>query len=224
MALTLYFHPLASYCWKVLVPLYENDTPFEPRLVDLLDERQRSEFQKLSPHGKFPLLHDARHERVVHESSIIIEYLDQHYPGSQRFIPAEPEAALEVRAQDRFFDQQIHEAMQKHVGDKLRPESKRDPFGVEQAHQQLDRAYTLLESTLAGRIWAAGDAFSMADCAASPALYYANLVHPLGSGHPNISAYLKRLEARPSFARVLREAQPYFAMFPVERGARHVRI
>jgi glutathione S-transferase len=151
---------------------------------------------------------------VVHESSIIIEYLDQNYPGAVRFIPPLPEAALEVRAQDRFFDQQIHEAMQKHVLDKLRPEGQRDPFGVEQAHEQLRKAYALLEGMLAGRSWAAGDAFSMADCAAAPALYYANLVHPLGSEHPRVSAYSKRLEERPSFARVLREAAPYFAMFP----------
>lgn len=214
MALTLYFHPLASYCWKVLIALYENGTPFAPRVVDLQNQAEREAFLQLSPHGKFPLLHDAQRERVVHESSIIIEYLDQNYPGAVRFIPSQPEAALEVRAQDRFFDQQIHEAMQKHVLDKLRPEGQRDPFGVEQAHEQLQRAYGVLEGTLAGRSWAAGEAFSMADCAAAPALYYANLVHPLGSEHSNVSAYSKRLEARPSFARVLSEAAPYFAMFP----------
>ena len=214
MALTLYFHPLASYCWKVLIALYENETPFEPRLVDLSDERQRSEFFKLSPHGKFPLLHDTSTGRIIPESTIIIEYLAQLLPGPTALIPADHDAALEVRAQDRFFDQQLHEPMQKHVGDKLRPADKRDPYGVEQAHAQLEKAYGLLEASLATRTWAAGDSFSMADCAAAPALYYASLVHPITAEYPQVSAYLERLKTRPSFARVLREAEPYFSMFP----------
>jgi glutathione S-transferase len=212
-ALSLYYHPLASYCWKVLVALYENDTPFAPRLVDLGDEAQRDALVKLWPVGKFPILHDEAAGRVVPESSIIIEYLDTHHPGRTPLIPADRDAALEVRLQDRFFDQQIHEAMQKHVLDKLRPEGQRDPYGVEQAHRQLERAYGMLEATLEGRAWAAGAAFSMADCAAAPALYYANLVHPLGA-HERVAAYLKRLAARPSFARVLVEAEPYFGSFP----------
>jgi glutathione S-transferase len=214
MALSLYFHPLASYCWKVLVALYENETPFEPRLVDLGDPAERDAFFKLAPLGKFPVLHDHQNGKFVAESTIIIEYLATRYPGRTTLLPAEPDAALEVRAQDRFFDLQIHEAMQKHVVDKLRPDGKRDPFGVEQAHAQLEKAYAILETTLATRSWAGGETFSMADCAAAPALYYANRVHPLGAAHPHIGQYLERLEARPSFARVLREAQPYFSMFP----------
>jgi glutathione S-transferase len=213
-ALALYYHPLASFCWKVLIPLYENATEFEARQIDLQDEAQRAAFEKLSPHGKFPLLHDQRRGRLVHESTIIIEYLDQHHRGAVPLIPADPEAALEVRQQDRFFDQQVHEPMQKHVLDKLRPADKRDAFGVEQAHQQLARAYDLLENLLENRSWAAGEHFSMADCSAAPALYYANLVHPFTTSHPNVTAYLARLRARPSFARVLDEAQPYFSSFP----------
>jgi glutathione S-transferase len=214
MALSLYFHPLASYCWKVLIALYENETPFEPKLVDLQDPAQRDAFFELAPLGKFPLLQDHTRNRVVAESTIILEYLATHYPGRTPLLPADADAALEVRVQDRFFDQQIHEAMQKHVGDKFRPEGQHDPFGVEQAHAQLDKAYAILERTLATRTWAAGNAFSLADCAAAPALYYANLVHPLGAEHVHVAAYLERLKARPSFARVLREAQPYFSMFP----------
>ena len=212
-ALSLYYHPLASYCWKVLIALYENETPFTPRLVDLGDEAQRNALLKLWPVGKFPILHDEAAGRVVPESSIIIEYLDAHHPGRAPLIPADRDAALEVRLQDRFFDQQVHEAMQKHVVDKLRPEGQRDPYGVEQAHVQLERAYDILEATLQGRAWAAGDVFSMADCAAAPALYYGNLVHPLG-GHGRVAAYLQKLTARPSFARVLGEAEPYFSSFP----------
>jgi glutathione S-transferase len=212
-ALSLYYHPLASYCWKVLIALYENETPFTPRLVDLGDEAQRNALVKLWPVGKFPVLHDEAAGFVIPESSIIIEYLDVHHPGRTPLIPADRDAALEVRLQDRFFDQQIHEAMQKHVVDKLRPAGQRDPHGVEQAHRQLERAYGMLEATLEGRAWAAGEVFSMADCAAAPALYYANLVHPLGA-HQRVAAYLKRLAARPSFARVLVEAEPYFKSFP----------
>ena len=127
-ALSLYYHPLASYCWKVLIALYENETPFAPRLVDLGDEAQRNALLKLWPVGKFPVLHDEAAGRVVPESSIIIEYLDAHHPGRTPLIPADRDAALEVRLQDRFFDQQIHEAMQKHVVDKLRPDGQRDPL------------------------------------------------------------------------------------------------
>jgi len=214
MALSLYFHPLASYCWKVLVALYENETPFQPQLVDLGNADERAAFFALAPLGKFPVVRDDATGRVVCESTIIIEYLGQHYPGRVALLPADPDQALEVRAQDRFFDQQLHEPMQKHVGDKLRPTDKRDPYGVEQAHAQLEKAYAILETTLTGRSWAAGVAFSMADCAAAPALYYGNLVHPIAARYERVAAYLKRLEARPSFARVLAEAQPYFAMFP----------
>jgi glutathione S-transferase len=215
MALVLYYHPLASFCWKVLIPLYENETPFEPRLVDLSDERQRAAFLKLSPHGKFPLLHDDVTGRVVPESTIIIEYLAQRYPGPVPLIPADADAALEVRLQDRFFDQQLHEPMQKHVLDKLRPEGKRDPFGVEQAHTQIEQGYETLENTLKSRDFAAGSTFTLADCSASPALYYANLVHPIDVGrYPAVRAYLERLKTRPAFARVLREAEPYFEFFP----------
>ena len=212
-ALSLYYHPLASYCWKVLIALYENETAFVPRLVDLGDEAQRNALLKLWPVGKFPVLHDEAAGRVVPESSIIIEYLDAHHPGRTPLIPADRDAALEARLQDRFFDQQVHEPMQKHVGDKLRPDGQRDPYGVEQAHRQLERAYDILEATLERRAWAAGDSFSLADCAAAPALYYANLVHPLG-GQGRVAAYLKKLTARPSFARVLVEAEPYFKLFP----------
>jgi len=214
MVLSLYFHPLASYCWKPLIALYENSTPFEPRLVDLGDPAQRDAFFALAPLGKFPVLQDAKTGRVLPESTIIIEYLASNYPGRSQLIPGDPEQALEARLQDRFFDQQIHEPMQKHVLDKLRPEGSRDPFGVAQAHGQLDKAYGILEQTLATRTWAAGNSFSIADCAAAPALYYANLVHPLGELYPLVTAYLDRLQARPSFARVLQEAAPYFKMFP----------
>ncbi|RYZ01906.1 MAG: glutathione S-transferase family protein [Myxococcales bacterium] len=214
MTFTLYYHPLASYCWKVLIALYEASAPFDPRLVDLSDAAQRDALARLWPLLKFPVLVEEATGQVVAESSIIIEYIAQTCPGPSQLLPAEPAAALETRFLDRFFDQQVHEPMQKHVGDKLRPADKRDPFGVEQAHSQIEVAYDLLERRLAGRTWAAGDTFTLADCAAAPALYYANRVHPLTPARPVLTSYLERLHARPSFARTFAEAQPYLHFFP----------
>lgn len=216
MSLTLHMHPLASYCWKVLIALYENDTPFEAHLVDLSDPEVVAAFKALWPTAKMPLLRDEARDRTVPETSIIIEYLQAAYPGPVRFIPDDPEAALRVRLLDRLFDNYVQESMQKIVGDRIRPADAKDPHGVAHARAQLAMAYDLLEAQLAGRTWAAGEAFSLADCAAAPALFYANKVAPLGEAHPVVSAYLDRLLARPSFARVLQEAEPYFAMFPAQ--------
>jgi glutathione S-transferase len=214
MSLELYYHPLASFCWKVLIALYENDTPFEPRFVDLADAKARAELAELWPFARFPLLRELDTGLAIPESSIIIEYLDQHHPGAVRFIPQDADRARETRLRDRFFDTYVHEPMQKIVTDKLRPPGFSDPHGVEQARQLLATAYDLVERDMATRTWAAGEAFGMADCAASPALFYADKVQPLGTDRPSTSAYLARLKARPSFARVLTEAEPYFAMFP----------
>ena len=104
MSLTLYFHPLSSFCHKVLIALYENDTPFTPNIVDLMDEAQRAALVKLRPTGKFPVLRDEARDRTIPESSIIIEYLAQHYPGRTALIPADADLALQTRLQDRFFD------------------------------------------------------------------------------------------------------------------------
>ena len=213
MALRLYFHPLASYCWKALVALYEHGTAFEPEIVDLGDEASRTKFYRLWPIGKFPVLQDLERNAIVPESTIIIEYLEQRHPGPARLIPADPELAREVRLRDRFYDLYVHEHMQKIVGDRLRPADKSDPYGVDQARARLLASYQILDQQMAGHAWAVGDTFSMADCAAAPALYYANKVVPT-DGHTNLLAYLERLHARPSFARVLKEAEPYFKLFP----------
>jgi glutathione S-transferase len=211
---TLYYHPVASYCWKVLVALYEAQLTFEPHLVDLSSATERAALERLWPLVKFPLLVQASSGLVVPESSIIIEYIAAHHPGPNALIPSEVADALEVRLMDRFFDLQVHEPMQKHVSDKLRPADKRDPYGVEQAHAQIEKAYEILEQRLQGRTWAAGNTFTLADCAAAPALYYANRVHPIASSQPRLLAYLQALHERPSFARVFQEAQPYLHMFP----------
>jgi glutathione S-transferase len=217
MSLTLHFHPLASFCWKVLVALYENDTPFEPHLVDLGNAAERAEFASLWPLAKFPVLVDHDQRQTIPESSIIIEYLAQHYPGRVPLVPRDPDAAREVRLRDRFYDLYVHAPMQKIVGDRLRAPAQHDPRGVEDARALLATAYAMIERQAAGAAVATGamgDAFTLADCAAAPALYYANRVQPIGREHPNVAAYLGRLMARPSFARVIDEAQPYFKNFP----------
>ncbi len=214
MALELYFHPLASFCHKVLIALYENGTAFEPVLVDLGNPREREALAKLWAPAKFPVLRDQARDRTVAESSIIIEYLAQHYPGGVALLPADPDAALRVRMQDRFFDLYVHHQMQKIVLDRLRPAEQRDALGVEQARRDLRLSYDMLEQEMRARTWAAGEQFTMADCAAAPALFYANEVQPFGESHPAVAAYLARLKARPSYARVLEEAQPYLKNFP----------
>lgn len=214
MPLKLYFHPLASFCHKVLIALYENDTAFEPHIVDLGDAGQAAAFKAMWPIRKFPVLRDDDHDCTIPESSIIIEYLDQHRPGRTRFLPAEPERARETRLRDRFFDLYVHEPMQKIVTDKLRPAGQNDSFGVQQAKDQLQTAYDLIEKDMVGKTWAIGDVFTMADCAAAPALFYADKVLPFTATHKNTAAYFGRLMERASYARALKEAQPYFAMFP----------
>ena len=214
MSFELYYHPIASYCWKALIALYEADVPFQKRFVNLGDATQRAAFLELTPLGKFPLLRDMERDRCIPESSIVIEYLAQHAPSAASLFPSSAELLLEVRAKDRFFDLYVMEPMSKIVDDKIRPQNERDPRGVAEAHARLDTAYGMAERFLRKSGWAVADEFSLADCAAAPALFYANKVHPLSTALPRLQAYLARLEARPSFARVLREAEPYMAMFP----------
>lgn len=214
MSLKLYFHPLSSFCQKALVALYENDTPFEPHIVDLADETSRADLKKIWPIGRFPVLRDDARDRTVPESSIIIEYLAQHYPGKSQLVPADADLARQTRMRDRFYDLYVNVPMQKVVTDKLRPAGKNDPHGVEEAKTLLQTAYGLIDREMATQTWAIGDAFSMADCAAAPALFYANQVMPFGATHKNVAGYFDRLMARPSFARAVEEAKPYFTLFP----------
>ena len=215
MSLTLHFHPVSSFCWKALIALYENDIPFTPNMVDLGNPAQRAALLKMWPIGKFPVLRDDARGETVPESSVIIEYLDRHYPGTTRFVPGEPGLALQTRLRDRFYDLYVHLPMQKIMGDRLRGEGKKDPHGVEEARAQLRTSYAMIEQQMATGTWAMGGEFSLADCAAAPALFYGNVVVPFDA-HKNLSAYFERLKARPAFARVLKEAEPYFNMVPKE--------
>ena len=214
MSLTLHYHPLSSYCWKVLIALYENDTRFEPKLVDLGDPASRAAFAALWPMAKMPVLEDRARGRIIPETSIIIDHLDLHYPGPIRFVPEDPERALEVRLWDRICDNYLQGPMQKIVGDRLRPEGEKDSFGVAEARGSLASAMDMFECQVSERRWTTGDDFTLADCAAAPALFYADKVMPIAQSHPKAQALLGRLKARPSFARVLAEAEPYFQYFP----------
>lgn len=216
MSLILHYHPLSSYCWKVLIALYENGTEFTPRLVDLGDPNSRAAFAALWPVAKMPVLEEDAHDIVIPETSIIIDYLDRHHRGPVRFVPDDPDRAREVRLWDRIYDLYLQGPMQKIVGDRLRPEGQLDPFGVAEARTLLATALGMVETHMADRRWATGEDFTLADCAAAPALFYADKVMPLGSLYPNALALLERLKARPSFARVLEEAGPWFQYFPSE--------
>jgi glutathione S-transferase len=214
VSLHLYFHPFASFCQKVLIAFYENDIRFDPHVVDLGDEKSRVEFEAIWPIGKFPVLRDEAAGRTIPESSIIIEYLAQNYPGGTSLVPEDVELALLTRTWDRFYDHYVKLPMQKIVTDRLRPHGRRDTHGVEESKALLETAYRVLEQEMENRTWAIGDVFTMADCAAAPALFYANLVLPFEHKRQNVKAYFKRLLERPSFARVVEEAKPYRALFP----------
>jgi glutathione S-transferase len=215
MSLTLHFHPLSSYCQKVLIALYENGTPFERQIVNLGDPDSAAAFRKYWPVGKMPGLHDSTGDRAIPESSIIIEYLEQHYPGRTPLIPADRAAALHARLADRFYDLYVHDPMQRIVGDKLRPADKRDPYGVETAKAMLRTSYGIVDSEMAehARTWAIGDSFTLADCAAAPPLFFANKLVPFAE-HKHLADYFDRLSRRPSVARAFSEAEPFLKFFP----------
>ena len=208
MTLKLHLHPFASYCQKVIVAFYENGAPFETCLVDLGEETSRSEFLALWPIGKMPVLKDDARGETIPETSIIIEYLELHYPGERRLIPADPELT------DRIFDLHVQTPMQAIVADRLRPDGEKDPTGVAAARAQLRTVYGVLEKQLAGASWAMGEDFTLADCAAAPALFYAARLEPFGDGRPILTSYFDRLMLRPSVARAVDEAKPYRALFP----------
>jgi glutathione S-transferase len=196
----------------VFIAFYENDIPFELRMLGG-DEHIAAEHEALWPFKLMPVLVDDG--RTVVEATIIIEHLAIYHPGPVTLIPEAPKAALDVRMMDRFFDNYVMTPMQRIVGDRLRPEASRDPYGVAEARKRLDTAYRWLDEKMAGREWAGGAAFSLADCAAAPSLFYADWAHPIAKTFANVIAYRQRLLARPSFARAVNDARPYRAFFPL---------
>lgn len=213
MTLQLLAHPFSSYCWKVLIPLWENGTAFEYRKLGPEDPHNGEELARRWPIGRFPVLIDG--DTQVVEASAIIEYLDVVHPGPTRLIPADARTAVEVRMMDRIFDNYVSTPLQTIVFDAIRPPEHRDPYGVTQAREILGKAYAWLDAHMTGRTWAATDAFTLADCAAAPSLFYADWVEPLGDRHPALAAYRARLLARPCIARAVDEARPYREYFPL---------
>jgi glutathione S-transferase len=206
MSLTLYFHPLSSFCHKALIALYELDIEFEKRIIDLGNAADRAELQALWPLGKFPVVRDHARNKAVPESSVIIEYLDRQ----AHLIPDDWEAALDVRLWDRFFDLHVQVPMQKIVADRINAANG----DLTRERAALTTAYGMLEHQLTGKTWVAGPTFSMADCAAAPALFYASTLVPFADEHRHLRAYFDRLVERPSVKRVIDEARPYFSMYP----------
>jgi glutathione S-transferase len=220
MSLTLYYHPLSSFCWKALIALYEAEIPFEPRLVNLGDPADRAAFQAVWPLAKFPVLRDEARGQTVPESSIVVEYLAQHFPSAAGLVPADPDLGRQVRLLDRLIDSYVHHPFQGIVSERMRPEGQHDPYGVEAARAKIAEGYGLIAPMIAPKTigpWATGETFTLADCAALPALYYADYAVSLDA-FPSLRAYLDRLKARPSVARTLAEAEPYFQYFPLKDG------
>jgi glutathione S-transferase len=209
----LYGHPFSSYTQKALIALHENGTPFEFLNLSPDNPDVYAEFARRWPIKRFPLLLDDG--RQVMEATSIIEYLDVHYAGPTRLIPADADAAVEVRMLDRFFDNYISGPQQRIVFDRLRPEADRDPYGVNEARTALETAYAWLDQRMAGREWVAGGAFSLADCGAAPALFYADWTHRIDPQFRNVHAYRARLLKRPSFARCVEDGRPYRPLFPL---------
>lgn len=216
MALTLYYHPLSSFCWKVLIALYEADIAFEARQVNLRDPANRAAFETVWPLAKFPVLRDDTRGKTVPESSIIIDYLVRTQPAAGSLMPNDPDLAMQTRLIDRLVDGYIHAPFQQIVAERMRPEGQHDPYGVDNARAQIRSGYSVVAPMIAGP-WAMGEAFTMADCAALPALFYADYAVSL-TDWPDLAGYLGRMKARPSVARVLAEAEPFFQYFPLKNG------
>ena len=213
----LHYHPLSSYCQKALIAAELLAVPLDKRLLNLGDAAEREAFLGLWPLGKMPVLVDQG--QVVPESSIIIEHLQvRHAAPERRLIPADPAQALQVRLWDRLFDQCVMTPMQALTSDLLRPPEARDPAGVARARAGLQSAYVWIDQHLAGRVWAASPDFSLADCAAAPALFYALCYEPLPDSRPHLAAYFERLVAHPAVAHTLAQARPFLQCFPGRAG------
>ncbi len=213
MSLALYGHPFSSYTQKVLIALYENGTSFEFRCIGPDTPEHVAEWLRRWPLRRFPLLLDG--DRGIVETSVIIEYLQHVHPGPVRLLPADPLAALDVRFLDRFFDLHVMNMMQYAVDGALTGDPVKRRDGMALAVEKLERAYAWIDGQLAGRTWATGVDFSLADCAAAPSLFYADWTHRISEAYPALRAYRARLLARPSFARAVEEARGFRSLFPL---------
>ena len=198
--LTLYEHPFALYCQKVLVALNELGVAY-----DVLEEQRdfdRNELARLWPPASIPVLRDG--DRVIGETSIIIEYV-----AGVQLVPS-----LEARKWDRLCDQYVSDAVQAIVYETI--VQRLDERAIGQAQDRLHMAYGMIEAQLADSEFLAGDTFTIAECAAAPGLFYALAIHPWDERiHPQLTRYYRALARRPSFAKVIADARPYRHLFPL---------
>lgn len=211
--LDLFYHPFSSYSQKVLIVLYENEIPFNGRLLAPEHPDAATEMHALWPLNRFPVLRAGT--RAVVEATAIIEFLEVHHHGPTHFIPRDPDDAIEVRMRDRIFDNYVMNPVQTIVFNARREDKHRDSYGVDEARAMLDKIYAWLNAEMADQEWACGDRFTLADCAAAPSLFYADWAHPIGAHYPNLRGYRKRLNARPAFARAIDGGRPYRQFFPL---------
>lgn len=212
MTIELFAHPFSSYCQKAIIALHEHGLDWTLRMIEPGSE-WTAEWEKLWPIRRFPVLREGT--RVVPEASAIIEHLHARHRTATPLIPDDPDEAVEVRTLDRFFDHYVSDPQGRIVLNAIRREDQRDPLAEQEAWALLDRAYAWLDARMAGRTWAVGDAFSMADCAAAPSLFYADWTYPLGDRFANVAAYRARLLQRPSVAHAVDAARPYRHLFPL---------
>lgn len=201
-----YYFPLSTYSQKTLIALHEKEVDFEPIHIDLRDPAQREKYRKVYPLGKIPLL-VREDDWLVPESTIIIEYIDTHFDAGQQLIPEDRDKARQVRFMDRMNDLYLNESITTLLFQSWKPEGNRDQERMDAARFRAGVMYDYLNKSLEGKDWLMGE-FSMADCAAAPPLLYAQQVFPFDA-HANIVTYWERLKTRPSYRKVLTEAQPY---------------
>jgi glutathione S-transferase len=213
MTIKFYGHPFSSYCMKALIAFYENDIPFEWRVLSPEHPENGDELAAMWPIQRFPVIVDG--DTQVMEATSVIEYLAVAHPGPVKLIPEDPKTAVRVRMMDRIFDNYVMTPQGKCVVDVLREQNERDAKGVADAKAMLETIYAWLDTEMAGHEWAVGDDFTLADCAAGPSLFYADWTHAIPESFTTLIAYRKRLLARPSFARAIDEARPYRPFFPL---------
>ena len=205
----LYYHPLSSYCHKVLAACYERAIEFTPEVVSLMDDDARDAYRQIYPLGKIPLLIADDGHRVP-ESSIIVEYLDTHFDNPPKLIPDDPDRSRQVRFKDRMYDLYLNESVAALLFENAKPEADRDEALLERSRRRIAVMYAFMEQSFESQTWSSGEAFTLSDCAAVGPLYYATRVAPF-EAHAKVAAYWRRLEARPSVRRVLEEAAPHAA-------------
>lgn len=203
----LYYMPLSTYSQKTLLGLHEKELQFERVIVNLEDDVQAGEYRALHPLGTVPLM-IANDGRKIPESTSILEYVDHRYGAGSRLLPRDPELAQQTRFGDRMFDLYLNDSVVAILTEQRKPEAQRDAPLVARMRQRIDAIYRYMEELLARRDWINGERFSLADCAAAPALLYAQHVAPFDN-RCYISAYWKRIQARPAHRQLMEEVRPW---------------